>query len=75
MNIKTTVALPEDLKQDLDRRAPEPGERSALVTAALRAYFAWPKPGEDSGDLRVINARAGELNEEAEDALSYQVIP
>jgi len=75
VNIDTTIALPEDLREDLDRRAPDPGDRNALVTAALRAYFAWPRPGEDSADLKVINARARELNEEAEDALSYQVIP
>jgi hypothetical protein len=39
----------------------------------LRAYFAWPRPGEDASDLTVINAHAEELNAEAEDALSYQV--
>ena len=75
MSVETTVCLPEDLKEALDRRAPAPADRDALVTAALRAYFAWPKPGEDASDLAVINARAAELNEEAEDALSYQVFP
>jgi len=75
VTIETTVSLPEDLKEDLDRRAPVPADRDALVTAALRAYFAWPRPGEDAGDLTVINSRARELNEEAEDSLSYQVFP
>jgi len=55
------------------RRAPNPPERDALVAAALRAYFAWPRPGEDAADLAVINIHADELNAEAEDALSYQV--
>ena len=73
MNIETLVALPEDLKAALDRRAPSPRERNELVAAALRAYFAWPRPGEDASDLTVINAHAEELNAEAEDAISYQV--
>ena len=73
MQIDTVVALPEDLKAALDRRAPSPPERSELVAAALRAYFAWPRPGEDASDLAVINANAKDLNAEAQDALSYQV--
>ncbi len=62
MNIEAVVALPEDLKAALDRRAASPSERDELVAAALRAYFAWPRPGEDSVDLAVINAHADELN-------------
>ena len=73
MSIETVVSLPEDLKAALDRRAPNPSERDKIIAAALRAYFAWPRPGEDSTDLAVINAHADELNAEAEDALSYQV--
>jgi len=73
MTAETVVALPEDLITALDRRAPTRPERDELVAAALRAYFAWPRPGEDASDLAVINAHAEELNAEAEDALSYQV--
>src|SRR6266571_2569513 len=73
MSIETLVVLPEDLKAALDRRAPSPPERDELVAAALRAYFAWPRPGQDASDLAVINAHAVELNAEAEDALAYQV--
>ena len=50
-----------------------PPERNELVAAALRAYFARPRPGEDASDLAVINAHAKDLNAEAQDALSYQV--
>ena len=73
MKVETVVALPDDLKAELDRRASDPSERDELVAAALRAYFAWPCPGEDASDLAIINAHADELNAEAEDALSYQV--
>jgi len=71
--VETLVALPDDLKATLDRRAPNPAERDELVAAALRAYFAWPRPGEDAADLDIINSHEAELNAEAEDALSYQV--
>jgi metal-responsive CopG/Arc/MetJ family transcriptional regulator len=71
--VETVVALPEDLKAALDRRAPAASERNEIVAAALRAYLALPRSGEDSADLSVINTRAAELNLEAEDALSYQV--
>lgn len=73
MSTETVIALPDDLKAALDRRAPNPPERDELIAAALRAYFAWPRPGEDASDLAVINAHADELNAEAEDALSYQI--
>ncbi len=73
MSAETVVTLPDDVRAILDQRAPNPPERSELVAAALRAYFAWPRPGEDAGDLAVINAHAEELNAEAEDALAYQV--
>jgi hypothetical protein len=71
--VETLVALPDDLKTLLDRRAPSASERDELVATALRAYFAWPRAGEDAGDLAILNANAAELNAEAEDALAYQV--
>ena len=73
MSTETVVALPDDLRAALDRRAPNPPERDELIAAALRAYFAWPRPGEDASDLAVIDAHCEELNAEAEDALSYQI--
>lgn len=75
MKIETTVALSEDLIATLDSRTHGSQDRSAIVEAALRAYLAWPKPGEDAGDLEIINSHSAELNEEAADVLEYQVIP
>ena len=75
MKVETTVALSEDLVADLDRRTQTSGDRSEIVEAALRAYLARPRRGEDAGDLEIINSHAAELNEEAADVLEYQVIP
>lgn len=70
---QTLLALPEDVAEALDRRAPNPADRDHLVAEAIRAYLAWPCAGEDASDLAIINANSAELNAEAEDALSYQV--
>ena len=75
MKVETTVALSEDLVAALDSRTQDAQDRSAIVEAALRAYLARPRRGEDAGDLEIINAHSAELNEEAADVLAYQVIP
>lgn len=75
MKIETTVSLSEDVIATLNSRTHGVQDRSAIVEAALRAYLAWPRPGEDAGDLEIINSHAAELNEEAADVLEYQVIP
>lgn len=71
--VETVVALPEDLRAALDQRAMAGPQRDAIVAAALRAYLGRPHAGDDASDLAIINANADALNEEAEDALSYQV--
>ena len=56
------------------RRAPAAVIPEVLGTAAHAVSFTWPRPGEGVGDLPLINASARELNAEAEDALSYQLL-
>jgi metal-responsive CopG/Arc/MetJ family transcriptional regulator len=75
MKVETMVALSEDLLAVLERRAQNPRDLSEIVEAALRAYLARPRRGDDAGDLEIINAHSVELNEEAADVLEYQVIP
>ena len=75
MKIETTVSLSEDLVAALDSRSHDAQDRSTIVEAALRAYLTWPRPGEDAGDLEIINLHSAALNEEAADVLEYQVIP
>ncbi len=71
---QVVLDLPEDLADALNRRAPNPSDRDHLVAEAIRAYLAWPRVGGDALDLAIINANAAELNVEAENALSYQVL-
>jgi metal-responsive CopG/Arc/MetJ family transcriptional regulator len=72
VKVDTTVALSEDLVAALERRvAQDPGGLSSIIEAALRAYLARPRRGDDAGDLDLINAHAAELNEEAADVLEY----
>jgi metal-responsive CopG/Arc/MetJ family transcriptional regulator len=75
MKVETTVALSEELLAALTDRAPDPEHRSDLIEAAVRAYLLRLRKRDSSRDLEIINAHAAELNEEAEDVLSYQVIP
>jgi hypothetical protein len=75
MKIETTLFLSEELVAALGARAPDPEYRSELVEAALREYLPLLPKRDPSRDLEIINAHATELNQEAEDVLSYQVIP
>lgn len=75
MKISTTVSLSEELLAALTTRAPDPQQRSELVETALKAYLLRLRRRDSSQDLEIINAHAVELNEEAEDVLSYQVFP
>jgi metal-responsive CopG/Arc/MetJ family transcriptional regulator len=71
--IETLLALPDDISDALDQRAPNRSDRDKLVAEAVRAYLAWPRPDEDAPDLAIINANAAELNAEVDDARSFQV--
>jgi metal-responsive CopG/Arc/MetJ family transcriptional regulator len=72
MKVETTVALSEDIVEALESRTEDPKDRSAIVEAALRAYLASPRRGEDADDLEIINSHSVELNEEAADVLTYR---
>lgn len=75
MKIETTVLLSEELVAALGSRAPDAEHRSELVEAALREFLPLLHKRDPSRDMEIINAHAAELNQEAEDVLSYQVIP
>jgi metal-responsive CopG/Arc/MetJ family transcriptional regulator len=75
MKVETTVTLSEELFAALVDRAPDPTLRSDLIEVAVRTYLVRLRKRDSSNDLEIINANAAELNAEAEDVLSYQVIP
>lgn len=75
MRVETTVSLPDDLLSAIDDRIEPFGGRFGFIEAAVRAFIAAvgrPK-NLDAHDREILDRFADELNEEAEDALSYQV--
>jgi metal-responsive CopG/Arc/MetJ family transcriptional regulator len=74
MKVKTSIALPKDLVQQMDALASLYGNRSTLIERAIREFLAaQARRQQDLRDLDILNKRADALNEEAEDVLSYQV--
>jgi len=73
VRIKTSITLPEDLLNRLDR---VDKNRSALLERAARAYLARLERQErDRRDIEIINRNAERLNREAMDVLDYQQLP
>ena len=77
MRIKTSITLPENLLTSIDRHAASfDNNRSAFIEAAVRALIAHMERGmRDARDMEIINREADRLNREAEEVLSFQVIP
>lgn len=71
MTIQANIFLPDDLFYELERRVPQPEKQSNLIAEALRYFFATHT--EVDSELEQINHYAEELNQEAEDVLTYQV--
>ena len=72
MTTQASIFLPDEIFTELARRAPRQDERSNLIAEALRYFFATHQTIDS--ELEKINSYAEELNQEAEDVLSYQVI-
>lgn len=76
MKVKTSVTLSEDVLKAVDEQAGTQKSRSEFIEKALRAYLdQLIRAKQDARDLEIINRQADRLNREAEDVLSYQVIP
>lgn len=74
MKSKTSITLSEDLVKAIDALTPEGKSRSETIEQLLRESFAArERRARELEDLEAINRHASELNEEAEDVLSYQV--
>jgi metal-responsive CopG/Arc/MetJ family transcriptional regulator len=73
VRVKTSITLPEELLETIDRTDPN---RSAFIERASRAYLArLEKAKREARDMQIINANADRLNKEAMDVLEYQGLP
>ena len=73
MRVKTSITLPKDLLDRLDR---VDHNRSALLERAALAYLArLEREARDRQDVAIIDRNAARLNREAMDALDYQQFP
>jgi metal-responsive CopG/Arc/MetJ family transcriptional regulator len=76
MKIKTSITLAEDLLRVIDEESGPHKSRSDFIEKAVRAYvFRIKRDQQDARDLDIINRQADRLNQEAEDVLTYQVLP
>ena len=76
MKVKTSITLSESLLKEIDEVSDYPGNRSAFIEEAVRAYVNWKKRNikeRDRTDLELLNHFADDLNQEAEEVWSYQV--
>ena len=74
MKVKTSVTLSEELLDELDQLGEEFKNRSDAVEQALRLLLKERmRKLREEKDLKILNQKADDLNEEAEDVLSYQV--
>jgi metal-responsive CopG/Arc/MetJ family transcriptional regulator len=74
MKLKTSITLSEDVLESIDQLTLEGESRSEAIERLLRESFAQQaQRARDSKDLELINKHADQLNEEAEDVLTYQV--
>jgi len=73
VRVKTSITLPEELLDTIDRTHPQ---RSAFIERASRAYLArLEKAKREARDMQIINANADRLNKEAMDVIEYQGLP
>jgi len=70
VKVKTSITLPEELLQAIDRAE---SNRSSFLEKAARQYLAaTARARRESQDAAILNARAKPLNREALDVLEYQ---
>ncbi len=73
MKIKTSITLSEDLIRGIDNIAGAEKNRSEFIEKAVRDYLErQARRKRDMDDFAILNRKAGKLNKEAEDVLSYQ---
>ena len=75
MQVTTSVTLPEEILNDIDRLDTD---RSAFLERAARQYLAQlansSRSAQDTSDIEKYELYASRLNDEAEDVLEYQAL-
>jgi metal-responsive CopG/Arc/MetJ family transcriptional regulator len=70
VRVKTSITLPADLLQSIDKINPN---RSDFIEKASRAYLTHiERTRRDARDIEIYNRTAKRLNAEARDAMRYQ---
>lgn len=74
MKVKTSVTLSTELITNIDQWVGPGQNRSLFLEAAAWEHIArLRRKQRNLNDLQLINQHADELNEEAADALSFQI--
>jgi metal-responsive CopG/Arc/MetJ family transcriptional regulator len=73
MKIKTSITLAEELVRNIDALSGARKNRSEFIERAVMDYIEkQAKRKRDMADFDILNRKAGRLNKEAEDVLTYQ---
>jgi metal-responsive CopG/Arc/MetJ family transcriptional regulator len=73
MKIKTSITLAEELVRNIDSLSGARKNRSEFIEKAVMDYIEkQAKRKRDMADFDILNRKAGRLNKEAEDVLTYQ---
>ncbi len=76
MKASISISLSKDLLATIDELAVNHKSRSAFIEFILRKAITQKIRAErDARDIEIINQNLDYLNAEAEDVLSYQIIP
>lgn len=74
MKLKTSITLSEDILKTVERAATKGESRSETIERLLRESLgARARHAADERDRALIDKHAGQLNDEADDVLGYQV--
>ena len=74
MKVKTSITLPNELIEAIEKYGQPYKNRSDFIEAAIRAFIKQIIHEQESmRDIEIINRNAERLNEEALDVLTYQV--
>jgi metal-responsive CopG/Arc/MetJ family transcriptional regulator len=74
MKVKTSITISDELLRSIDAQRDQFKNRSQFIEVAIKSLLTQiEKEKREAADLAIINANADQLNEEAADALTYQV--